>query len=418
MMKSASVKRRLVLQVAGYEPVDAARHRRRFLRGMPVFARTWNVALAAAESGSARASGSWSVTTRGSNWRVESVFEPLAWSDLVETDRARPMWRRLALFAAAMVDFIGSGTASCYFRAQWKYGLFFLFPLFHLVSFACWALAIGYIAASLLLFNGSAFAAVMASVAVPAFFVLLHRLGRRWRVLQAADDWIFAGDLVHGRRFDMEARLNRFAQRIADAARDPAYDEILVVGHSLGATLAVNALARALDREPDLGRRGVPVVLVTVGSTIAKFTLHPDAVRVRLDVSRVANSGVQWAEFHARADPISFYRCDPATGERTDSRLDRQPVIRMVRMRDMLEARNYRRIEFRFMRLHHQFVMANERRYWYDFYMMCCGPVPAFQMALTPLGFNAFFAPDGSIVEKTVPAAAPDAASGRDRGAA
>ena len=28
------------------------------------------------------------------------------------------------------------------------------------------------------------------------------------------------------------------------------------------------------------------------------------------------------------------------------------------------------------MRVHHQFVMANERRTDYDFYMMGCGPVP------------------------------------------
>jgi hypothetical protein len=415
MMKCASVKRRLVLQVAGYEAVDAARHRRRFLRGMPEFARTWNVALAATETGSARASGSWSVTTRGANWRVDSVFEPLVWSDVVASDETRPMWRRLAMFAASMADFIGSGTARRYFHAQWKYGLFFLFPLFHLLSFACWALATGYIVANMLLLKGAAMAAVTAAVSVPAFLILLHWLGRRWRVLQAADDWIFAGDLVHSRRFDIEARLNQFAQRIADAARDRAYDEILVVGHSLGATLAVGALSRALNREPELGRNGTPVLLVTVGSTIPKFTLHPDAVRVRLDVARVASSSVQWAEFHARADPISFYRFDPATGTKTDDRLDRQPLIRMVRMRHMVRGGTYRRIQYRFMRLHHQFVMANECRYWYDFYMMCCGPVPVFRMVLAPAGLNEFIEPDGSVIETV---AAPAVAAARDRGAA
>lgn len=411
------IKRRLVLQVAGYEPVDAARHRRRFLRGMPTFARTWNVALAAAETGLGRASGSWSVTTRGSNWRVESVFEPLVWSDIIAADDARPMSRRLILFAAALADFLGSGTVGRYFSAQWKYGLFFLFPLFHLAIFASLGLATGAAAASTLALSGAAWAAVTAAGAVLSFFVLLRWPGRRWRVMQALDDWIFSRDFVHGRRFDIEARLNQFSQRIAEAARDHSYDEILVVGHSLGATLAVGALARALDREPALGKRGTPIVLVTVGSTIPKFTLHPDAVRVRLDVARVAASDVQWAEFHARADPISFYRFDPVTEQKTDGRFDRQPVIRIVRMRDMLDRRTYRRIQYRFMRLHHQFVMANERRYRYDFFMMCCGPVPVFETALAHNGLKGFIAADGSMMESAAaPATAPIDA--QDRGAA
>ena len=140
-------------------------------------------------------------------------------------------------------------------------------------------------------------------------------------------------------------------------------------------------------------------------------------MRVRLDVARVAASDVQWAEFHARADPISFYRFDPVTEQKTDGRFDRQPVIRIVRMRDMLDRRTYRRIQYRFMRLHHQFVMANERRYRYDFFMMCCGPVPVFETALAHNGLKGFIAADGSMMESAAaPAAAPIDA--QDRGAA
>ena len=43
------VKRRLVYQIAGYDPVDAAKQHRRFVRGIPTFARNWNVTVAASE---------------------------------------------------------------------------------------------------------------------------------------------------------------------------------------------------------------------------------------------------------------------------------------------------------------------------------------------------------------------------------
>jgi hypothetical protein len=40
----------------------------------------------------------------------------------------------------------------------------------------------------------------------------------------------------------------------------------------------------------------------------------------------------------------------------------------------MLERSTYWRFRLRFMRLHYQFIMANERRTTYDYFMMVCGP--------------------------------------------
>ncbi len=398
------IKRRLIFQVAGYDPVDAARQRRRFVRGLAAFVKTWNVDVAATElvTPSPDQSPRWTVTTRGANWRVESVFEPFSWNDIVAVDLSRSMPQRLMLFAKAMADFFRTGTAVRYFRAQWRYGLFFLYPAFCLLAFAGAGIALGTALGAAWRLEGAAHAGAAIAIAAVAFGVLLRWPGRRWHVLQALDDWIFAWDFVHGRRFDMETRIGRFARRLADAAQEARYDEIVVVGHSLGATLAVQAVARALDSDARLGSRGIPVVLVTVGSTIPKFTLHPAADRLRADVARVAESGVQWAEFHARADPISFYRFDPVTGTRMDDRYDRQPVIRMVRLRASLSRRSYWRIQHRFMRVHHQCVMANERRTNYDFYMMCCGPVPVLQSAVRLDGPAEFFAADGALLDAPV----------------
>lgn len=393
------VQRRLVFQIAGYDPVSPARQHRRFLRGIPVFAKTWNVAATASELSppSAGAAARWTVASRGGNWEVDAAFEPLRWDDIVSSDFERSMSRRLALFGRAMLDLFGSGTAFRYFEAQWKYGLFFLFPTVQLLGFAAAGLIVGCLLGAALQLEGVARAAAAAACGGSVFAVLLRWPGRRWRVLQALDDWIFSWDYLHRRRPDMEARLDRFAQRLVEAAADARHDEILVVGHSLGATLAVNAVARALERDPTLPERAAAIALVTVGSTIPKFTLHPGAAWIRSDIARVAASGVFWAEFHARADPISFYRFDPATGAKTDDRYDRQPLIRMTRLRSMLGKPAYRRIQIKFMRLHHQFVMANERRTNYDFYMMCCGPVPIRQSATARNGPDDFFAVDGSL---------------------
>jgi len=159
-------------------------------------------------------------------------------------------------------------------------------------------------------------------------------------------------------------------------------------------------VARALEIDPKIGTHGPKLCVLTVGSTIPKFSLHPDAARVRRDIARVASDGaVEWAEYHARADPISFYKFDPLTEQRVADRFDRKPVIRMVRIRGMLSPETYRRIRPRFMRVHHQFVMANELRNAYDFYIMGCGPIPFMRCVMTMEGPAALIAADGSYAE-------------------
>ncbi len=65
-------------------------------------------------------------------------------------------------------------------------------------------------------------------------------------------------------------------------------DEIVVVGHSGGGALAPAVMVRALELDPDVGRRGPPVVLLTLGSIAPGAALHPRAEKLR---SRVRAAG-------------------------------------------------------------------------------------------------------------------------------
>jgi hypothetical protein len=407
MQQPAIVSRRLIYQIAGYDPVDAERHHRRFVRGIAVFSRTWGVS--AGTSDLVKPNGGtppyWNVRTSSASWRVESMFVPLVWSDIVLADGERSMPRRLVLFLRATFNFFRTGTAFRYFRARLTYGCFFLFPILHLLAYVGVGLSLGLLISGSVGFDGALYGMTAATISVAVFFILLSWLGRRFRVIQALDDWIFGWDFLHGRRKDVEARLDRFAAELVKEANGTGHDEIMVFGHSLGASLAISIIARALQRDPGLGSR-VPVMLLTVGSTIQKFTLHPAADGLRRDAACVAGpNAVQWVDYQARADPISFYRVDPLDGSRVEfPQSHRKPIIRMVRIRNMLEPQTYRRIRFRFMRIHHQLVMANELRSPYDFYMMTCGPIPIDRVVATIEGLPAHLGPDGTPRETPSPA--------------
>ena len=144
------IKRRLVYQIAGYDPIDAAGHYRRFVRGIATFARTWNVTVAVSDivAPSNEASARWTVTSAASNWRTEATFVPLTWHDIVQADLSGPMPRRLARYGLALFDFFRSGTVFRYFRASWKYAGFFLYPAVYLLAFAAAGLWLGWWTAS------------------------------------------------------------------------------------------------------------------------------------------------------------------------------------------------------------------------------------------------------------------------------
>src|SRR5271155_6130598 len=111
------------------------------------------------------------------------------------------------------------------------------------------------------------------------------------------------------RRADLDARVDAFADCVVARARHDGVDEIIIAGHSLGATLVIDLLARALARDPDLGKHGPKLGVLTIGATIPKLALHPGGGWVRDAARRLAAApSLSWAEFQARDDVISFHK--------------------------------------------------------------------------------------------------------------
>src|SRR5258708_14196986 len=123
------VQKRYFLHASGFDPYDSVAKYRRFVREVARFAATWNVK--AQVSGIHRSGvpdGHWTVTTQAPGWQVVTMFELLAWSDIVRGELKRPAARRLGEGLATFAEFVSSGTAVRYFTANLPYGLFFLLP--------------------------------------------------------------------------------------------------------------------------------------------------------------------------------------------------------------------------------------------------------------------------------------------------
>ena len=394
------IARRHVFFLAGYDPYDLRAQHARFKREAAKFEKTWGVKAEISDlSGASGEVGEhWRMTTRGPNWIVSTLYEPLDWHDVVAADLAGPAVPRLFHGFTTFLDFVFSGAAFRYFRASWRYGLFFLMPFFYLLAFAAAGVAAGVVLANAVTTNIVTAGLTIMSVAAAFFAILIYAFGKRWHINQALDDWIFARDFMYGRRRDVEQRLDAFAGRIVAAAQRGNTDEILIVGHSLGATMAVEAIARALDQDADFASRGLKVSLLTIGATIPKLALHPAAKKLRDCMARIVSvRAIFWTEYQARRDPISFYKFDPfALLPLLNNEAEGRPCIRLVGIKDMLSAETFERIKLHHMRLHYQFVMANERRALYDYFMLLVGPGSCQFVSTLPAGMLDAYGEDGS----------------------
>ena len=142
-----------------------------------------------------------------------------------------------------------------------------------------------------------------ASSAALAIFFALRPLANRWFVIQINNHWPYLCAFARGEATCFDAPIEACAQRVIAAVRANEADEIVVVGHSGGGALAPAVIVRALELDPDIGRRGPPLVLLTLGSIAPGAALHPQGRRSCARCSRGSRSSRRCAGSTASPAP-------------------------------------------------------------------------------------------------------------------
>jgi hypothetical protein len=380
---NAAVKKRLVFYCHGYDPDAGTRYRRLFVTAFSQLSRRFNVArdIGPVEHDPAIPAARWTVSAGTAAWRTESRYEILRWDDLVQRDFGRFWVRRIPLLAAAMAEALRGAVVQRLFRINWQFALFVIYPWAALLAVLAGGVLLGYALAGLLALAVPLAGIVKAAIAGAVALAVLAAAGptiRKAFVYHLLDGWIFSWQQASGRHRDIDARLDRFSRHLVDTVRHADADEILIVGHSTGATIAVELAARALALDPDLGRRGAPLALLTIGSCLPIVGFVRTADRLRRDIARLVTArSLLWVEYQAPQDVLNAFGFEPVRDLRLDlgGQAPINPKIRSARFKETLLPSSYRKIRWNFFRMHFHFLMANEIPGEYDYLMIACGPV-------------------------------------------
>jgi hypothetical protein len=400
---AALIARRRVVYVEGYDPQGAEGYYRLFGRSFARFLKVWPLAARLSDLElESQDFARWTIEVSGPNWQVATRYDFLRQEHFIRANMAEPLTRQIPRALAWAFDYLASGAIFRVLRASPYFGLVLIYFQLMLVAWMALSVAGGWLVAALAmhLLGLPAVAAVLVGIAVAILvFLALRRLVDRWFVVQINNHWPYLCEFARGEATCFDAAIEAGARRVVAAVEANDAGEVVVVGHSGGGALAPAVVVRALELDPEIGRKGPPLLLLTLGSIAPGAALHPKAARLRAIFARLAVvPSVTWIDSQSRADVLNFWDFDPVegVGARVEGRRC-NPLIWKVRFGDMLSRRFYWRIRFNFFRLHYQFIMASDRRAPYDYFMLLSSPVPVVAWARNPSGVLAAFAADGSL---------------------
>ena len=210
-----------------------------------------------------------------------------------------------------------------------------------------------------------------ALLGLPASWALWH-----W-IVRIRADWLarifyFLRQCGRGRVPELEARWALFGERIAEGMADPEVEEVLVVGHSVGAAMAIAALSRAMRRQP---APRPAVGLLTLGQTISLIGMLPNGQPFRDDLAAVAgNPLLPWLDVSSPVDGACVALRDPVAGCGLAS--TGSPKLLNARFHRQFAPERYRTVRRDRFRIHFQYLMAAETTGGFDYFEATTGPQP------------------------------------------
>jgi len=368
--------RRRVLYLPGFDPIPPRRYRELYRREGADQARISGYRLTMCPRMAQAGGFCWSVETVIEDRPASTRIDVLVWSDIVQASMQRGIPGTYAQMVQATWTYVVTGTL--WRLAQLRRGpvIAAFYPVVLLLLQLALAVAAGAVAAGLGAWVGGMWIGLPAGLAV-AWGVLV--LGRR------QDHRLFAYYLMHDYAFtgacrgryppELEARLVQFRDQLSDIMAEDL-DEVLVVGHSSGAYLAVSLLADLLRSRP--APDGPALSLMTLGQVVPMAAFLPEATRLREDLAFLSRATcIFWLDVTAPGDACCFALCDPvAVCGVTAPGPQRWPLVISAAYKQTLSPEKQAQMKYRWFRRHFQYLCAFDRPGDYDYFAITAGPRP------------------------------------------
>ena len=310
----------------------------------------------------------WDVRHTQDGATVETEYLYCEWDDIVRQFWVKQPIKLAWVTLTASWRALRSGVFSNTFRWSWPAGVTATMPAIAILLLLLLGLSLsvaGYLLVGLV--------GLIAGLALGVGLLwLAYQLEQKFNLTWVGRILSFHEREEQSRTHSLDNRRDDFGDILKSRLKDQDLDEILVVGHSYGAALAIAIVARALEDMPDEAPK---LSLLTLGQTIMWLAWLPEAKAMRAEIGAVAESdAVDWLDISAPPDGACFALVDPYTaiGNRDAER--RNPKLLNAKFHEIMPEEEFDKQSRNWMRLHFQYIMATAKPAEYDYFAITAGP--------------------------------------------
>lgn len=383
------VTKRRVFHIPGFDPIHPRRYRELYRTEGAAQAQIsgYEIGLNAAAS---EFTFRWDVQARIDGRTVDTQVDVLIWSDIVRGSMAQSIPATYVQLVKTAWIYITSGALR---RLMWmRKGpvIAAFYPVVMLLgqlAVAIWAGALlgGTVSGALRnLFgiDGGSLGGGLSTVVYWGFLIPTAVFILRW--FKSKDNKLFAYYLMHDYAFSaqhaganpqaLDDRIMAFSQTIGAALHEDV-DEVLIVGHSSGAHLAIAILAKLL-RQGDVPKDGPKLAFLSLGQAVPMVSFLPNAEQLRRDLADLSVADeITWIDVSAPGDGCCFALCDPVAVTGVAPAGKRWPLVISAAFTQTLTAARWKELRWRFFRLHFQYLCAFDNPQDYDYFQITAGPL-------------------------------------------
>jgi hypothetical protein len=385
-----SVSKRRVFYIPGYDPIHPSRYRELYRKEGKAQAEISGYEIGIKPK-TGKGNYGWQVAARMDGQTVQSDMDVLVWSDIVRDSMSNSIPATYGQLVQTAWTYIASGALRRLMRMRKGPVIAALYPVGMLLAQLGLALLIGALIADGIEAAGQALRVALglggwfgylSDLVELAGFVAVAAFVLRW--FKARDGKLFAYYLMHDFAYsarwkganppELEARMAEFGDEIAKALTSDV-DEVLVVGHSSGAHLAVSILAD-LIRAGRVPADGPALGFLSLGQVVPMVSFLPRAHRLRADLRYLsARDELAWVDVTAPGDGCAFALCDPVAVSGVAPEGKKWPLVMSAAFTQTLSPERWKELRWRFFRLHFQYLCAFDRPGDYDYFRITVGPL-------------------------------------------
>ncbi|MGH1353930.1 MAG: hypothetical protein ACRBBS_02450 [Thalassovita sp.] len=369
--QNKQVRKRRVFYIPGYDPIHPRRYRELYRKEGAEQARISGYQIDLKPKTTKGAYG-WHVTGQMDGATVDADFEVLVWSDIVRDSMENGIVATYLQLIRTAWTYIGSGALRRLMRLRKGPVIAALYPVVFLLVQLMLALLVAWGLGCALSFLHP-WLSVLGLAVVPPILMWFRKRDNKFFAYYLMHDYAYSARSRGVNPPELEARMAEFTDVIRAALKTDV-DEVLVIGHSSGAHLAVSILS-------DLIRAGLPagapaLNLLTLGQVVPMVSFLPDAWRLRADLAYLSERDeIAWVDVTAPGDGCAFALCDPVSVSGVAGAEKKWPLVFSAAFTQTLSPETWARLKRRFFRLHFQYLCAFDRPNDYDYFRVTAGPL-------------------------------------------